>query len=60
MGKGSVATYDNPLASSARWILSEVILLLLSESELNPSSKYLGLLVLSLASNEIFNMVGGW
>ena len=55
-----MATYDNPLASSARWILSEVILLLLSESELNPSSKYLGLLVLSLASNEIFNMVGGW
>ena len=60
VGKGSGAAYDNPLASSAGWILSEVILLLLSESDLDRSSKDLGLLVLSLASNEIFSMVGGW
>ena len=59
MGKGSVAAYDNPLASSARWILSEVTPLL-SESDLAPSSKDLGLLLLSFASNDIFNMVGGW
>lgn len=58
MGKGSVATYDNPLASLHDG--SSEVILLLSESDLNPSSKYLGLLVLSTANNEIFNMVGGW
>ena len=60
IGEGRAATYDNPLASSSGRTLSEVMLLLLSESDLDPSSKALGSLLVSLASSEIFSMVGRW
>lgn len=56
--KGRAATYDNPLASSAGWTLSEVMLLLLSESDWDLSSKDLTLLLQFLPSKDIFNMVG--
>ncbi|KAF3828466.1 hypothetical protein GH733_004920, partial [Mirounga leonina] len=58
VGKGSAATYDNPLASSAGWMFSEAKLPLLSENDLDLSSKEPGSLLKSFPSSDVFNMVG--
>lgn len=60
VGKGSAATYENPLASSAGWTFSEAKLPLLSENDLDLSSKEPGSLLKSFPSSDVFNMVGRW
>lgn len=58
--EGSAATYDNPLASSAAGTFSEVVLLLLSESDLDSLSREVGSLLSFFPSNDVFSMVGRW